>query len=259
MTLARISALCLISVLPATAVLADAAPPPPPHNVWFGNGQLGFLESGGNSEAEAINAALNMSYIDDAWSHTFTLGGLYGKSAGTVSAENYGARWESDYKFTTDFFGFGALRYQHDDYGSSHYQETVTAGVGYAIINTTDVKLSGQLGVGYRRLDPTTLNTDTNVTPNLTYRTYGPVSGNAIATAGIDYSQVLTPTTTLTDVFLMESGSNDTMLSNKLAVIVKMSSKMSLSLGYAITDNTKAISPVKKIDTLATANLVYSF
>jgi putative salt-induced outer membrane protein YdiY len=38
-----------------------------------------------------------------------------------------------------------------------------------------------------------------------------------------------------------------------------MSTKLALSVGYAVTDNTNPPAPLKKVDTLTTVNLVFSF
>src|SRR5580658_750364 len=46
---------------------ADSAPPP--MGVWTGKGQFGYLSSSGNTDAQAVNANLDMSYTQDAWKH----------------------------------------------------------------------------------------------------------------------------------------------------------------------------------------------
>jgi putative salt-induced outer membrane protein YdiY len=40
---------------------------------------------------------------------------------------------------------------------------------------------------------------------------------------------------------------------------VKISTKLALSAGYALQDNTKPPAGLKRVDTLETLNLVYSF
>ena len=84
-------------------------------------------------------------------------------------------------------------------------------------------------------------------------------TGEAIGTVGVDFSHALTKTTVLTDKFLVESGSDNTMLHDEVAVNVKMSDKMALSVGYGITDNTNPPAAIKKVDTVTTVNLVFSF
>lgn len=84
-------------------------------------------------------------------------------------------------------------------------------------------------------------------------------SGEAIGTVGVDLSQVVTKTTTVTNKFLMEAGSDNTLLHDELALSVKMSDKLALSVGYGITDNTKPPAPLKKLDTVTSVNLVFGF
>jgi putative salt-induced outer membrane protein YdiY len=92
-----------------------------------------------------------------------------------------------------------------------------------------------QAGVGYRELRPEELTKDS--AGQVTSRTLEPSTSSMVVTAGADYSQALTGTTTLTDKLLVESGSSDTLLTNTLALAVKISGKRALSLGYNIQNN----------------------
>ena len=83
--------------------------------------------------------------------------------------------------------------------------------------------------------------------------------GDAIATAGLDFSHAFTKTTTFSNKFLMEAGSSNTLLHDDIALAVKMSDKLALSVGYGITDNTNPPGTLKKLDTVATVNLVFAF
>jgi putative salt-induced outer membrane protein YdiY len=49
------------------------------------------------------------------------------------------------------------------------------------------------------------------------------------------------------------------LIHDDIALAVKMSSRLALSVGYGIIDNTKPIAPSKKLDTVATVNLVFGF
>jgi putative salt-induced outer membrane protein YdiY len=75
----------------------------------------------------------------------------------------------------------------------------------------------------------------------------------------VDYSQALTSTTTLSNKFLMEAGSDDTLITDALALTVKMSTNLALSVGYGLQDNTKPPAGLKKIDTVETVNLGFAF
>jgi putative salt-induced outer membrane protein len=254
----RLMASICALLVPALCAWADDAPaPPPPMGVWLGKGQLGFLESRGNSDAESINGNVDLIRYDGAWKNEFFLGGLYGKNSGIVSAERWETREQSNYTVSGDLFVFGGLRYEHDLFDGFEYQASATGGVGYKFIDTADTKLTGQIGAGYRRLRPEDIFKDPDGA--VTMRVPHDATGDAIATAGLDFSHAFTKTTTLSNKFLVEAGSSNTLLHDDVALAVKMSDKLALSVGYGITDNTNPPGSLKKLDTVATVNLVFSF
>jgi putative salt-induced outer membrane protein len=252
----RICLLCCVTFAPV-AVLADDPPPPPPQGVWVGKGQLGFLASQGNSEASSANAAIDMGMLIDAWEHKFHLGGLYGRSAGVVAAERWDTNWQSDYSFAPELFAFGALRYQQDLFSGFQYQGSQSAGAGYKIINSAATKLSAQAGVGYRELRPENLIKDDSGA--VIARVLLPTDDSVVFTAGLDYSQAFTSTTVLSNKLLVEVGSGDKLITDALALTVKMSTRLALSLGYSLQDNSRPPAGLKKLDSVETANLVFSF
>lgn len=252
------AALLVLAGCSPLAALADDPPPapPPPQDVWTGKGQAGYLSSQGNSNAKSANAALDMALVDGPWKHEFHLGGLYGESSGVVAAERWDTAWQTNYDLTKVLYTFGGLRFQHDMFSGFQYQASATGGLGYKIFDTKALTLDVQAGAGYLKLRPEELTTNAN--GSIT-RTLEPSEGSAIGTFGVNYSQALSGNTTLTDKLLVESGSDDTLINNALALAVKVSTKLALSVGYAIQDNTKPPPGIKKQDRLETLNLVYSF
>jgi putative salt-induced outer membrane protein len=248
---------CLLALAPALCAWAVDAPPPP-QDVWIGKGQLGFLDSQGNTDAKSLNGNVDLLRYDGAWKNEFYVGGLYGKNSGIVSAERWETREQTNYTVSGDLFAFGGFRYEHDLFDGFQYQASLTGGMGYKFINDTDTKLTLQAGVGYRRLRPETLDKDPD-TGEVLSRTPLEANGNAIATVGLDFSHAFTKTTTLTNKFLTEAGSDNTLLHDELALTVKMSDKLALSVGYTVSDNTKPPAPLKKVDTLTSVNLVFGF
>jgi putative salt-induced outer membrane protein len=251
----RTFALLLLLASPLCVSADDA--PPPPQDVWIGKGQFGFLSSHGNSDAESINGNVDMLRYDGAWKNEVYVGGLYGKNSGIVSAERWETRGQTNYTVSGDLFTFGGLRYEHDLFDGFQYQASLTGGMGYKLINDDNTKLTVQAGVGYRRLRPETIDKDPS--GEVISRTPLDATGDAIATVGVDFSHAFTKTTVFTNKFLTEAGSSDVLLHDELALTVKMSDKLALSVGYTITDNTKPPAPLKKLDTLASVNLVFGF
>jgi putative salt-induced outer membrane protein len=249
--------LLIVSTVVLAPIAAFADDPPPPQQEWIGKGQAGYLASQGNSDSKSANAALDAAYLDGPWKHAFHLGGLYGESAGITAAEKWDTRWQTNYDITPDFFTFGALQYTHDDFSGFQYQESISAGLGYKFINTDSTKLDAQLGAGFRRLRPENIIKAPDGA--VTERDLLGAQSGAVVTAAINYSQALTATTTLSNKLAVESGSADTLVTDALALTVKVSTKLALSLGYNWQDNTKPPGTLKKTDTQETVNLVYSF
>ncbi len=251
----RVVVLAISALSPVVAMSEDA--PPPPQGVWTGKGQAGYVSSKGNSDANSANAALDVALFENPWKHAFHLGGLYGQSAGIVSAERWDTAWQSNYDLTKSLYSFGGLRYQHDLYSGFQYQASATTGLGYKLIYTEATKLDVQAGVGYKKLRPEELTK--NAAGAVIARTLEPAQSGAIGTVGVNYSQALSSTATLSDKLLIESGSSDTLITNALALSVKIAAKLALSVGYSIQDNTKPPPGLKKLDTLETVNLVFAF
>jgi putative salt-induced outer membrane protein len=224
------------AVLALIAVSAQAA--------WKGKGEAGIVFARGNTDADTINLKLGMSDEIDNWKHSLEMAALRATSGGVKSADRYMAGWQSDYKLNARTFAFGGLRYEKDKFSGFDYQATASTGIGYKFYDTDKIKLSGQAGVGYRRIKD-----DIS----------GDTSGNAVFVAGFDYDNALTATTKVVDKFHLESGSDNTLLSNFIGLEVKMNTALALSVGLDARQNTKPPAGKKKTDTISTVNLVYAF
>ena len=222
-----------------------------------GKGQIGFVASQGNAQGKSANAALDLTYVDGPWKHALSLAALYGQSAGIVSAERWSALWQSDREIGSRAFAFGSLRYEHDMFDGFQYQATAATGLGYKLIQNKSATLSAQLGAGYTVSRPETLTR--NAAGAVTARTVLPSQDYAVGTLGINYQQTLTSTTTLSDTLLANAGSVNTLVTNNLALVVKVSTRLAMSVGYQIQDNTHPPAGIRHLDSTETVNLVYAF
>ena len=80
-----------------------------------------------------------------------------------------------------------------------------------------------------------------------------------LLTATVNYTHKFNPNTILTNTFLAEAGAQNTMVQDNIQLAVKMTTKLALTVGYGITDNSAPPAPLKKVDTISTVNLQYSF
>ena len=79
---ARAGAALLLSLgLSMTSVQAEP---------WSGKGELGLVLARGNSDADTVNAKLEMARQTDAWKNAFTLAALRSSNDGERNAERFG-------------------------------------------------------------------------------------------------------------------------------------------------------------------------
>jgi putative salt-induced outer membrane protein len=140
-------------------------------------------------------------------------------------------------------FWFGGVRYEKDRFSGFDHQGVVDTGVGHKFIETDATKLSGQVGVGAKFSETLGIPREKD--------------NSVVGTAGLEFSQKLTDTTTLTNKFGAEVASGNKFLQNEIGVAVKVSDRLALALAYAVRHNTDPPAGFRKTDTLSTVNLVY--
>lgn len=216
----------------ATPALAD----------WTGKGDIGASFASGNSENQAASANLELKNTVDKWQHTFGFAGNYGHDGNDKTAQRWELRGQTQYEITERAYGFGAARYEDDEFSQYDYQASLAGGLGYKIINTERTKFWVQGGPGYRyaKLADTGENED-----------------GVIFRGDAGFEHQLTDTTKIVDRFLVEAGSDNTYLQNDLGLEVTITGAVGLRVGYQVRHNTDVAPDVEKTDTLLTVGLLY--
>jgi len=227
-----------------TPALTMAGEEETPEYGWSGKGELGFVMSSGNSDTQSLNAVLEFVYNSEKWRHTLSGAALNSENDGDKTANRYGLGAQSDYKLSEKSYVFGALRYEKDDFSAYDDQTTATLGYGRILLDNDTHKLKMEAGVGYREASLSST---------------GETEKGAVARGVLDWAWQLTPSTSLSERFLVESGSDNTFLQNDLGLSVAINSRLAVKLGYQVRHNTDVPSGVDKTDTLTSANLVYNF
>ncbi len=228
----------------------------PAHADWVGKGEGGFLLSRGNSDSTSANAKLDIAEEQNGWKNSLFLAGLYGRNATFATAQRLEGRYQLDDKLTDRLYAFAAAHGERDLYSGFQYQVSVSTGLGYKFIDTETTKLAGTIGVGYRRLRPEELIKDPS--GQVIQRIEGAATGNAVGTAGVDFSHQLTKTTKLVDKLNIESGSSDTSVANDFGIQVSMTDRLALAFGYGVRYNSDPAPGNKRLDQLTTVNIVYN-
>jgi len=227
---------------------------------WSGKGELGASLATGNSENESVNLALEVKDTYAQWTHTLGFSGNYATDGDNKTAQRWEVRGQSDYSFTDRAYGFGAGRYEDDAFSAYEYQSSLSAGLGYKIIDEEGTKLWVQGGPGYRFAKRRGACLDATP-PENTYdcNNFAPgESENSIIVRGdigLDYQ--LTDTTKIVDRFLVEAGSDNTYLQNDIGLEVTITGALGLRVGFQVRYNTDVAPGIEKTDTLTTVGLIY--
>jgi putative salt-induced outer membrane protein len=221
---------------------------------WSGEAEFGLAIASGNADSETVNGKFAFLREEERWFYGLNAAALRAKSDDELSANRYQLGAKLGYDFSEDFYGFGTLRYERDDFASYEYQGVASAGVGYRFIDTRRTLLLGEFGPGLRRSQP--IDELVGTPPVLTSFD---AETDAIARGSLDFKHELTANTTLTNLLLAESGDGSTFLQNDLGIAVQMSERFALKAGYQVRHTTEVPEGIEKTDTLFTTNLVVGF
>jgi putative salt-induced outer membrane protein YdiY len=142
---------------------------------WTGAVVVGGLLTRGNSNTESLNASVEASRrgVNDRISAN--AGYIYSREEDpngggkTTTADNWFAAGKYDYYFTEKFYGYGALRVEHDTIADLDLRVTPSVGVGYQWVESPDFNFSTEAGLAWVYEDYATGGTDEHVGARLAY------------------------------------------------------------------------------------------
>lgn len=257
------------SVCAQNTSFASSDDAPTSDNGWSGSGEFGYAAARGNSHTENINAKLGLKQENEFWKNNFFLNGL--RSKGDVSvkdangntvdqfsttANRYDAGASVGYKLDPRSYIVSAARYEHDNFGANLWQGTVSLGYGYIALKTQRTELSFEIGPGYKRYRRA--NQVFSVDGVSVTQQQEP-EGEPIVRGLINYRYRLTTNTSFENTFLTEAGSRNKYYQDDAGLLVDMTRKLALKVGFQVRYNSDTLPGIKTTDTLTTTNLVYNF
>jgi putative salt-induced outer membrane protein len=225
---------------------------------WAARAQLGYSKTGGNTDTSSANALFHIAHTVDQWKFLFGADGFYGATQGTTTAQSWDAYLQANYNIGDQFYWFGKLSDLANKFSGFAYQEVVSTGVGYQFIKSDSTKLSGQVGIGERRLQTDSFTTDPvgGITPG-TYVTF-PTQTDTVLDAQVKFEHSFNAITKILAGYEINSGADNTMQTASVALQVKMSDRLALAAGYSLVTNSKPPSGIGKSASLETLSLVYA-
>lgn len=212
---------------------------------WEGTGELGFVNTTGNTETVALNARLNFIRTGKKWRHRFTGTALNTSEDGIDDNERYTIEVQSDRTINDRSWLFGAFRWDADKFGSYDPQLSLTAGYGRLLMQSEKHELMAEAGAGYRSLKE---------------RVSGDSSSEFIGRFLLDDWWQVFSSTRWTNRLLIETGSSNTFMQFNSGLAFSMTERFALKLGFEWRHNSD-VPPgdSEKTDTITSANVVYNF
>jgi putative salt-induced outer membrane protein len=181
--------------------------------------------------------------------------GLYGSTHGETTAQAWDVHGQANYNLTPRLYWYAGLRDDEDRFSGFAYQAALTTGTGYQFSKTDATKLTGQVGVGVRRLQPEILVKDE--TGGIISSTKLDAVTDAVFDAGLTFEHSFNAATKVLAAASVESGQNNTLTTASVALQVKMTSVLALAAAVQMTHNSQPPEGAGPRDTLSTLNLVY--
>lgn len=211
---------------------------------FSGEGGLGLILNSGNSENENLSANLKLGYTTDFWDHEFSLDARQTTVEDTTTAKRMLLNGKTEYTFSPSVYAFGALRYDRDRFSGFDYIASVSAGVGWHLLNDDVNRLDLDVGIG-------------GIASKL--QDDGNVEHDEVARLGLQFTSQLTSTTQFRQDLLIESSELSTTSESRTGLKVAVNSSLALQLLYAVRKNSDPPPETLPIDRHTAVSLIYEF
>jgi len=212
---------------------------------WVGEAGAGLVRASGNSTESSVSATADLGFAAKPWTHS-VLGDYYRSAEdGEPTQERVSIGYKADRDLGVDWYGWGAIRYERDEFADIERRWATLLGIGYRFFDSEDHKLSAELGVGRRDSQFVSPRVDSQET---------------VASIGVDYKGRLSDSVSLSQRLGVESGEDNTLLTSTTGLTVQMSERLALNLSYALRRNSDIPGPQGgKTNSLTTVNFLLTF
>ena len=231
---ATLSLTLIAAAMTAPAFAADSG--------WSGEGQLGVSLTTGNTEDTSLLAALKLNYVADRLSHSFKALADYRDSFNTTTNEEYALGYQLNYDFTPEFYGFGSLDWERNEFSGLKNRWTEALGVGFHAIATPSTILDLEAGVAFRQTD------------------YVVGSGNGETAARLRgyFSHAFNENVSISQEVIGTIGESNTVDAIS-AVTAKVTDALALRASYEVNYDSAPLAGLKETDTATRLGVVYGF
>lgn len=247
----------VIVVISSAAVSAEEENKSP----WKSSAELGYVDTSGNTNAQSIKAAIDVSYEIEKWLHKVHADALSVKtettdSSGVARDERIAAKWfvsvQSDYKLDELNYLYGLINHEDDRFNGFDYQSKISVGYGHFFIKTDAHKLKAEIGPGVRvfkleQIAPPDGPIDTSSQTENLLR----LNGN--------YAWAVSKTSKFTQDITADSGEDQKEWKSVTELQADISSILAMKLSHTVKYLDKVAPGIEHYDRITGVTLVFNF
>jgi len=210
---------------------------------WKSDLELGFVQTGGNTQTQTLNAKGKVVWDGDALRSTVEATALSSKDRKVTTSERYTASIQEDWKMSKVDYLFGRVGFSTDRFDGYKRRIRETVGYGRDLIKNDELHWKGEIGAGMRQ---TTLTTNEK-------------QNDAIGRASTAVMWKINDAATFTQDLSTEGGKQGFVSNSVTAVQQKLNGRLSTKISFSAQHTSKVPVATKKLNTETAISLVWSY
>lgn len=235
--------IAIVLVLSSQAVLAQDQGDEEDEGPVSGAASLGYLSTSGNTESTNLNAAFDLKYLLEHWSHDFALSAIRATSDNVRTAEAYGANYAGRRDVGDRGYMVASLDYTRDEFSSYEMQTSETVGYGRRFVENDRHDLLAELAVGARQADLVD----------------GTSQNEGVVRGLVNYRLAFGETSEFKQSLVVEYGDSNTRTESVSELRARLIGDVAVVLSYRIRNNSSVLPGTEKTDTFSAISFEYSF
>ncbi len=211
--------------------------------IWKSDLELGFVQTGGNTQTQTLNAKGKVVWDGDVFRTTVEATALSSRDQKVTTSERYTAALQEDWKMSEVDYLFGRVGFSTDRFDGYKRRIRETAGYGRDLIKDETLHWKAEIGAGLRQ---TTLTT--NVKEN-----------DTIGRASTALLWKINDAATFTQDLSTEGGKKGYVSNSVTALQQKLNGRLSTKLSFSVQHTSKVPVGTKKVNTETAITLVWSY
>lgn len=210
---------------------------------WHSEVELGFVQTGGNTQTRTLNTKGEAVRDAETWRTTLKAAALATSDRQATTAEKYSASLQQDYKFSERGYIFGRFGFETDRFDGFTRRLSETLGYGRILFNSDAINWKFEIGGGARQTTYT----------NLTQK------NEMVGRSLTEIKWEINDASSLTQELKSEGGSNGFVSNSTTALQHKLNSRLSSKISYGLQYTSQVPVGTQKTNTEMAVTLVWSY